>query len=93
MGNKKLPKVAVWDSTIQKWYITIQNGIRTGVKLSFGTLIQRKEITLYMNLKMMLEANNIKTQIKTNNSKKEASEIIKEADPATVYLECYGNPQ
>ena len=32
----------------------IQNGIRAGVKLSFGTLIQRKEITLYMNLKWNL---------------------------------------
>ena len=33
----------------------IQNGIRTGVKLFFGSLIQRKEITLYMNLKLNLK--------------------------------------
>ena len=33
----------------------IQNGIRTGVKLFFGSLIQRKEITLYMILKWNLK--------------------------------------
>jgi len=32
----------------------IQNGIRTGVKLFFGSLIQRKEKTLYVILKWNL---------------------------------------
>jgi len=40
-------------------HLRFENGIRTGVKLSFGTLIQRKEITLCMilewNLKGILE--------------------------------------
>ncbi len=44
-------------------------------------------------VEMMLEANNISIPSKTNNSKKEASEIIKAADPATIYLECFGTPQ
>ena len=35
-------------------HLRFENGIRTGVKLFFGSLIQRKEITLYMNLKWNL---------------------------------------
>ena len=35
-------------------HLRFENGIRTGVKLFFGGLIQRKEITLYMNLKWNL---------------------------------------
>ena len=43
-------------------------------------------------VEMMLEANDIKLPIKSqsNNTKKNASEIIKDADPAIVYLECFG---
>ena len=35
-------------------HLRFENGIRTGVKLFFGSLIQRKEITLYMILKWNL---------------------------------------
>jgi serine protease Do len=60
----------------------------------YNSIPQNMNFAIKSNVvEMMLEANNINTPNKTNNSKKEASEIIKEADPAIVYLECYGNPQ